>query len=86
VIADGFARTFYRNAFEIGLPILECPGVTEHVHAGDVLEADIATGSIRNVDTGATLQASPTPPFLLRMLRGGGLIPIAAELVGKGVG
>jgi 3-isopropylmalate/(R)-2-methylmalate dehydratase small subunit len=85
VIADGFARTFYRNAFEIGLPILECPGVTEHVRAGDVLEADIATGSIRNVDSGATLQASPTPPFLLAMLRGGGLIPIAAELVGKGV-
>lgn len=84
VVADGFARTFYRNAFEIGLPILEYDGITSHVSAGQELEVDIAAGSIRNLDTGATMTSAPTPPFLLRMLRGGGLIPIASELAGEG--
>ncbi len=83
VVAENFARTFYRNAFEIGLPILECPGISEIVREGDVLEVDIEDGWVRNETTGQELQGKPTPPFLLEMLRAGGLIPFAPKLLEK---
>jgi len=83
IIAEGFARTFYRNGFEIGMPILECPGITAHVSDGDILSADIESGKIVNETTGAKLQASPTPPFLLDMLKAGGLIAMAERLAGE---
>jgi 3-isopropylmalate/(R)-2-methylmalate dehydratase small subunit len=81
VVADSFSRTFYRNAYEIGLPILELPGVAEAVREGDRLSVDVVEGTLRNERTGVTLKGRPTDPFLLEMLRGGGLIPIAARLV-----
>lgn len=84
IIAEGFARTFYRNGFEIGMPILECRGITDHVSDGDILSVDIESGKIINETTGATLQADPTPPFLLDMLRAGGLIAMADRLAGEG--
>jgi 3-isopropylmalate/(R)-2-methylmalate dehydratase small subunit len=82
VVAEYFSRTFYRNAFEIGLPVLELAGVTAAVEEGDVLEVDIAAGTLRCERTGETLQAAPTDPFLLDMLRAGGLIPMAPKLAG----
>ncbi|MFQ5852853.1 MAG: 3-isopropylmalate dehydratase small subunit [Candidatus Binatia bacterium] len=84
IIADGFARTFYRNAFEIGMPILECPGIADHVSNGDILRADVESGKIVNETTGRELQAQPTPPFLLEMLKAGGLIAMAEQLAGEG--
>ena len=82
VVAEYFSRTFYRNAFEIGLPVLELEGVTAAVQEGDVLEVDIAAGALRCERTGETLQAAPTDPLLLDMLRAGGLIPMAPKLAG----
>jgi 3-isopropylmalate/(R)-2-methylmalate dehydratase small subunit len=80
VVADSFSRTFYRNAFEIGLPILELAGVSTAVEEGDELTVDVEEGSVRDERTGQTLRAAPTDPFLLDMLRAGGLIPMARRL------
>lgn len=84
VIAESFARTFYRNGFEIGMPALECPGITAQVSDGDMLLVEIDSGRIVNETTGRELQARPTPPFLLDMLKAGGLIPMAERLAGEG--
>ncbi|MFQ5682680.1 MAG: 3-isopropylmalate dehydratase small subunit [Candidatus Binatia bacterium] len=84
IIADHFARTFYRNGFEIGMPILECPGITDQVSNGDILQVDIESGKIVNETTGRGFQAKPTPPFLLQMLQAGGLIAMAEQLAGEG--
>ncbi|MBI3076447.1 MAG: 3-isopropylmalate dehydratase [Deltaproteobacteria bacterium] len=73
VVAESFARTFYRNAHEVGLPILECPGITEQVREGDELDVDVEAGLVRNLTLGQTIQAVPPPPFLRGMLKAGGL-------------
>ena len=76
VIADRFARTFYRNGHEVGLPILEVPGIHEIVEAGDRLKVDIVSGTVVNLTSNKSLTTSPPPGFLLEMLRAGGLIPL----------
>lgn len=83
VVAEYFARTFYRNAFEIGLPILEVPGIRDHVTEGDELSVDVAAGTVRNERTGELIEGRRTDPFLLDMLRAGGLIPMAPALAGE---
>lgn len=80
VIVEYASRLFYRNCFEIGLPLLECPGITQIVSKGDLLCADMETGLILNRTTGQSLQAEPVDPFLMDMLRQGGLIPLAASM------
>ncbi len=80
VVAEYAARLFYRNCFEIGLPILECPGITEGVSDGDILFVDMAQGLIRNETTGREFHAKPIDPFLMEMLKAGGLIPLAPKL------
>jgi 3-isopropylmalate/(R)-2-methylmalate dehydratase small subunit len=82
VVADQFARTFYRNGHEVGLPILEAPGIHDLAQNGDRLRVDIETGKILNLTSGKSLTTSPAPSFLLDMLRAGGLI---AFLKGGGV-
>ncbi len=74
VIATTFARIFYRNAINIGLPILECPAAVEGTEAGQTLEVELETGKIRNLDTGQTFQAEPYPEFMMGIIRAGGLI------------
>lgn len=74
VIAKSFARIFYRNAFNIGLPILECAEADE-IPAGSRLRVDLATGWIRVVDTGKEYQARPIPEFMREIIAAGGLIP-----------
>ena len=74
VIAKSFARIFFRNAINIGLPILSCPEAVEATQAGQTLEVELETGAIRNLDTGATFQAEPFPPFMLDLIRAGGLV------------
>ena len=73
VIANTFARIFYRNAINIGLPILECPAA-EEIEAGQTLEVELETGRIHNLNTGQTFQAEPYPEFMLGIIRAGGLI------------
>jgi 3-isopropylmalate/(R)-2-methylmalate dehydratase small subunit len=74
VVAESFARIFYRNAINIGLPALECSGISTHVTDGDQLSVDIERGEIRNLRTGETTSAEPIPPNLLQVLNDGGII------------
>lgn len=76
VVADAFSRTFYRNAFEIGLPSLEVPDATAIVEDGDRVIVDIADGFFRNDSTGVERRVPPASPFLLKMLAAGGLIAL----------
>ncbi|MDR1915855.1 MAG: 3-isopropylmalate dehydratase small subunit [Synergistaceae bacterium] len=77
VVASSFARIFYRNAINIGLPILECADMSSPgaVAAGDVLEVDIAEGVIKNITNGRVFTASPAPEFLRELFDSGGLVP-----------
>jgi len=71
-----FARTFYRNGYEIGLPLLEAAGVHALVNDGDQVRVDVKAATLENLTTGKRLQGTPPSPFLLRMLDAGGLIPL----------
>ncbi len=76
VVAELFSRTFYRNGHEIGLPLLEAPGVHALVQDGDHLRVDIRAGTVENLSSGKGLAAKAPSPFLLEMLEAGGLIPL----------
>ena len=74
VIASTFARIFYRNAINIGLPILECPQAAKAIQAGDEVEVDFDTGVITDCTTGQTFSAEPFPPFIQQIIQKGGLL------------
>ena len=74
VIAETFARIFFRNAINIGLPILECPEAVRAIAADQTLEVDLAAGIIRNTSTGVEYQATAYPPFMLELIQAGGLV------------
>ena len=75
VIAKSFARIFYRNAINIGLPILECEAAAEEISPGDQVNVNFDTGVITNLTTGKTYQAAPFPPFIQNIIANGGLLP-----------
>lgn len=79
VIASTFARIFFRNSINIGLPILECPEAAVEIKAGDVLSVDFSTGEITDRTTGKTYKAEPFPPFMQRLIESGGLIGYIKE-------
>lgn len=79
VIAKTFARIFYRNAINIGLPIMQCEEAVDAISAGDVVEIDTSTGRITNLTTGGVYQAMPFPDFMQQLITAGGLIPYAKE-------
>lgn len=74
VIAGTFARIFYRNSFNIGLPIFESPEAAAEVNEGDELSLDVDTGVINNLTTGKKYTATPVPPFMQQIIAAGGLI------------
>lgn len=74
VIAKSFARIFYRNAINIGLPILECPEAVDGISAGDKVSVDFDTGEITNEKTGEKWKAQPFPPFIQNIIKSGGLL------------
>ena len=74
VIARSFARIFYRNSFNMGLPILESPEAADGISDGDELEVDTDRGEIRNLTTGRSFTAHPIPPFMQELIAAGGLI------------
>ncbi len=78
VIAESFARLFYRNAFNVGLPIVEAPGVSSIEEENEV-EVNLESGEIRDLATGNKYKGSPIPPFFFKMLEKGGLIPQLEE-------
>lgn len=79
VIAASFARIFYRNAINVGLPALEIGDDVQKIKAGDVLEVDISTGKIVDKTTGDVFQASPLPGFIQDIAKAGGLINYVKE-------
>lgn len=82
VIAKSFARIFYRNSINIGLPIMECPEAVDGISAGDRVSVDADTGTITNETTGKTFQAQPFPPFIQEIIEAGGLIERTKKKMG----
>jgi 3-isopropylmalate/(R)-2-methylmalate dehydratase small subunit len=81
VIAKSFARIFYRNAINTGLPIMESPEAVDGIAAGDEVEVDADAGIIVNVTRGTTFRAQPFPPFVRDIIEKGGLVEAAKEKV-----
>ena len=79
VFAEEFARIFYRNALNIGLPVIECKGINEKLHIGDEVEVNLQTGCIENKTTGEKMQGIPIPEFLLDQLEKGGLLEVLKQ-------
>lgn len=75
VIAGSFARIFYRNAFNMGLPIFESREAADRIRTGDIIEVDPVEGSIRNISRDETFRAEPYPQFMMDLIDAGGLIP-----------
>jgi 3-isopropylmalate/(R)-2-methylmalate dehydratase small subunit len=83
IIAKSFARIFYRNAINTGLPIMEAPDAVDGITDGDTVTVDADTGAIINETTGATYHAQPFPPFVKDIIEKGGLIAAVREKVGS---
>ena len=75
VIAESFARIFYRNAIDIGMPILECEEASKEIKEGDDVEVDFDTGIIKDLTTGKEYKSQPFPEFMQKIMECGGLIP-----------
>jgi len=74
ILAESFARIFYRNAINIGLPVIECKGIFKAVETGEQLSVDFAEGKIENISKGKKFQVEKLPPFIIEILTDGGLI------------
>ena len=74
VIAKSFARIFFRNAINIGLPLLECKEAVEDIKAGDTVEADLAAGTITNLSSGRSFTSKAYPEFMMKIVQAGGLV------------
>jgi len=79
IIASSYARIFFRNAINIGLPILECPQAVADIKEGDDIEVNLASGEISNRTSGHTYQAQPLPDFVLKIADAGGIINFLKE-------
>ena len=79
VIAATFARIFFRNSINIGLPILECPEASREIQSGDVVSVDISTGTIVDKTTEKEYKAEPFPPFMQKLIEAGGLAEYIKE-------
>jgi 3-isopropylmalate/(R)-2-methylmalate dehydratase small subunit len=75
VIASSFARIFYRNAINVGLPILECPGAVADIRTGDRLRVDLENGTVENLRSETVFQAAPFPDSMRELIELGGLVP-----------
>jgi 3-isopropylmalate/(R)-2-methylmalate dehydratase small subunit len=86
IVAASFARIFYRNAINVGLPIATCPGATDGAVTGDMFRVDLEGGVVENVTKGVRRDASPLPPFMKEILDAGGLMPwVAGRMAGGAV-
>jgi len=83
VIANSFARIFFRNAINIGLPLLESREAVENTSAGDTLEVDLENGVIKNLSNGKTFRAKPYPPFMGELISAGGLVEYTKKRLEK---
>ncbi|MBM4447494.1 MAG: 3-isopropylmalate dehydratase small subunit [Chloroflexi bacterium] len=85
VIAKSFARIFFRNAINIGLPLLECTEAVDGTEAGDILEVDLTTGEIKNITRNATFVAEPYPDFMMGIMNAGGLVEYTRKKLAGGL-
>jgi len=83
IIAKSFARIFFRNSINIGLPLLECEEAVDNIEAGDIIEIDLASGSITNTKSGRVFTAKPYPAFMGELIAAGGLIEYTKKEVEK---
>ena len=81
VLAESFARIFYRNAINLGMPLLVCPGITQQVNRGDVLSVDLSTGKVINQSTGLATAAQPLSPYVLAIMENGGIKPMIRKQI-----
>lgn len=79
VVAESFARIFYRNAINIGLPVLICPEAAQALQEGDAVEIDLVAGSIYDLAHGRTFQAEPLPEFVQRIVAAGGIVALVRQ-------
>lgn len=84
IVAESFARIFFRNAIAIGLPIIACPQVSTNFDEGDELKLEITTAEVTNVTRGKTIQAQPLPTEMLEVLSKGGIVPLLKEIGQQG--
>jgi 3-isopropylmalate dehydratase small subunit len=75
VVAESFARIFYRNSINQGLPVLACPGISKEFKTSDPITVDLKNGEVRNGRTGKVFKTQPLPEFIMKILNAGGLIP-----------
>jgi 3-isopropylmalate/(R)-2-methylmalate dehydratase small subunit len=83
VLAESFARIFFRNAINIGLPVIECKGISNAVETGDELDVDFEAGKIENISKGKKFQVDKLPPFIIEILVDGGLIENLRRRINK---
>ena len=83
VIAKSFARIFYRNSINMGLPILECPEAVDAISDGDTVHVTADTGEIKDETTGVVFHAAPFPPFIQEIINAGGLVARTKAKLGK---
>ncbi len=83
VIAKSFARIFFRNAIDIGLPLLECEEAVDNTNVGDMLEVDLSRGQIKNLSNGKVFTAKPYPDFMAGIIAAGGLIEYTKKRLAK---
>jgi 3-isopropylmalate/(R)-2-methylmalate dehydratase small subunit len=74
IVAEGFARIFYRNAINLGIPLVECCDIAKQIEEGDILEVDLSAGKIRLTGKGTEFSGSKLPDFLLEIIKDGGLV------------
>ena len=86
VIADSFARIFYRNSINVGLPILECPEAADAIRDGDVVSVDADRGVIVDKTSGKTFEAQPFPPFIQEIINEGGLVARTKKMLADRAG
>jgi len=84
VIAKSFARIFFRNAINIGLPLLECPEAVDNTESGDVLEVELTTGEIKNISRNKVFFAKPYPDFMMGIINVGGLVEYTKKNIAGG--
>jgi 3-isopropylmalate/(R)-2-methylmalate dehydratase small subunit len=83
VLAESFARIFFRNAINIGLPVIECKGISDAVETGDEIAVDFEEGKIENISKGKKFQVDKLPPFIIGILADGGLIENLRRRINK---
>lgn len=86
VLAESFARIFFRNAFNIGMAAVPLPGITKIVSEGDRLEVSLAEGKVKNLTIGVEISFAQLPPVMVRILESGGIIPYTSDKLKVGCG